>query len=101
MARNLEEHLRPGTPKRMLALDGGGIRGVLTLGFLKHIKELLKRRSGAGDDFRLCDYFELIGGTSTRSIIAAGLAKGSTVKQLAEVYRGLGAQVFTRTGLPR
>jgi uncharacterized protein len=101
MARTLEEHLLPGTPKRILALDGGGIRGILTLGYLKHIEELLMRRSGAGNDFRLCDYFDLIGGTSTGSIIAAGLAKGFTVKELAELYRELGAQVFTRTGLPR
>lgn len=96
MSATLEEHLRAGGPKRVLALDGGGIRGILTLGYLKQIERLLKKRSGAGGEFRLCDYFDLIGGTSTGSIIAAGLALGFSVDRLLELYRDLGKQVFTR-----
>jgi hypothetical protein len=42
----------------------------------------------------LCDYFDLIGGTSTGSIVAAGLACGMTVGALQELYRNIGASVF-------
>jgi patatin-like phospholipase/acyl hydrolase len=66
---------------------------------LKQIETLLKQRSAAGDDFRLCDYFDLISGTSTGSIIAAGLALGFSVDRLQELYRKLGQQLFTPEGL--
>ena len=55
-------------PKRMLALDGGGIRGALTLGFLERMEGILRRRH-LKPDLRLSDYFDLIGGTSTGAII--------------------------------
>jgi hypothetical protein len=88
-----QDHLDPAKgPKRILALDGGGIRGVLTLQFLKSVETLVKQR--LGDDALLCDYFDLIGGTSTGSIIAAGLACGMTVDALQELYRNIGASVF-------
>ena len=62
-----QQHLdRAGTPKRILWLDGGGIRGILTLEYLSVIESMLKERSSR-DDFFLCDYFDLIGGTSTGS----------------------------------
>jgi len=91
-----EQHLDPKTgPKRILALDGGGIRGILTLEFLKAVESLIKKRFG--EKTRLCDYFDLIGGTSTGSIIAAGLACGMTVDALQALYRNIGASVF-KTG---
>jgi uncharacterized protein len=78
----------------MLALDGGGIRGALTLGYLARIESILRERAGDDPDFRLCDYFDLIGGTSTDSIIATGLALGFSVSELVDIYRTLGEQVF-------
>jgi patatin-like phospholipase/acyl hydrolase len=66
---------------------------------LKHIEDLLRQRVGGDPDFRLCDYFDLIGGTSTGSIIAAGLALAFSVDRLLELCRDLGRQVFTTTGL--
>jgi uncharacterized protein len=87
------QHLDPSTgPKRILALDGGGIRGILTLQFLQAIESLIKKRFG--DKTLLCDYFDLIGGTSTGSIIAAGLACGMTVQALEDLYKNIGAKVF-------
>ena len=87
------QHLDPSTgPKRILALDGGGIRGILTLQFLEAIESLIKKRFG--DKTLLSDYFDLIGGTSTGSIIAAGLACGMTVGELQDLYRNIGASVF-------
>src|SRR5208283_3241003 len=63
-----------------------------TLEFLEVIEAKLRARYG--DTLRLCDYFDLIGGTSTGSIIAAGLACGMPVAQPKQIYRDLGASVF-------
>jgi predicted patatin/cPLA2 family phospholipase len=94
MPLSKQQHLDPNTPpKRILSLDGGGIRGILTLEYLGVIESMLRKRSGR-DDFRLCDYFDLIGGTSTGSIIAAGLACGLSVDGLKQLYRDLGKSVF-------
>ena len=98
MPRNLFEHLSPDTgAKRILALDGGGVKGVLTLGMLKPLEDELRRRAGGAGDFRLSDYYDLIGGTSTGSIIATGLALGLTIDQLTELYLQLGPDVFGKT----
>jgi uncharacterized protein len=88
-----QDHLDPRRgPKRILALDGGGVRGMLTLQFLQALETLVTARFG--EKTRLCDYFDLIGGTSTGSIIAAGLACGMTVGALQDLYRNIGASVF-------
>ena len=75
----LAERYRTERPRRILALDGGGIRGMITLGVLARLERDLAEATGGGDDFRLCDFFDLIGGTSTGAIIAAGLARGMSV----------------------
>jgi len=41
MIVDLLVRLTAGGPKRILALDGGGIRGALTLGFLEEIEQIL------------------------------------------------------------
>ncbi|WP_441268866.1 patatin-like phospholipase family protein [Bradyrhizobium sp. 215_C5_N1_2] len=86
--------------KRLLSIDGGGIRGVLALGILRRIEDLLKRRCGRGD-FRLSDYFDYISDTSTGGIIAAGLALGKTVDEILVFYREAGAQMFVKANLLR
>jgi hypothetical protein len=82
-------------PHRMLALDGGGIRGLITLGILEKIESLVGGDSGK----KLCDYFDYIAGTSTGAIIAAGLACGMTVSQLIDFYRATGQQMFEHAWL--
>src|SRR5262250_1659706 len=77
--------------RKMLALDGGGIRGVMTLGILRSIEE----KVGSP----LCDYFDYIAGTSTGAIIAAGLARGMTVSNLVDFYRSNGKQMFEHAWL--
>ena len=90
----LERLNRPG-PKRILALDGGGIRGALTLGYLQAVEDILaKQHNNPG--FTLSDYFDLIGGTSTGSIIASALAIGMKVKDIKEMYFNLGPKIFNR-----
>ena len=82
-------------PKRILSLDGGGIRGAVSLGYLLEIETLLKERYGR-NDFVLSDYFDLIGGTSTGSIIATMLALGNSVEEIKRLYFNLGNKIFTK-----
>lgn len=94
MTQSLEERLcGPAPSRRILALDGGGVRGLITLGVLAHVEQELERRSGRRD-FTLSQYFDLIGGTSTGSIIATGLALGMRVAQLTAIYKMLIPKIF-------
>ncbi len=90
----LERFKSPG-PKRILALDGGGIRGALTLGFLERMEALLRERHG-NPKLLLCDYFDLIGGTSTGSIIATLLAIGKDTAFIKKMYLELGGEIFAQ-----
>ncbi len=96
--RTFKQHLDPSfKPKRILALDGGGIRGLLTAGLLRRMESLLRARAGGDPNFRLSDYFDLIGGTSTGSIIAAGLSLGMTAEEVRNQYFTLGNATFKRS----
>ena len=90
---NLTDRLNSDGPKRILALDGGGIRGAVTLGYLDKIQDILRKRYD-NPNLVLSDYFDLIGGTSTGAIIAGGLAIGMDVKEIKELYLKLGDKIF-------
>jgi len=97
---SLVERIEREGPKKLLAIDGGGIRGVLALEVLQKIEDLLKTKSGRSD-FRLADYFDYIAGTSTGGIIAAGLSIGMSVGEILEFYQEAGAQMFVKANLLR
>ena len=92
-----DEHFTLAGPKRILALDGGGLRGILSLGFLDRIETLLRGRHGSDPEFRLAHYFDLIAGTSTGAIIAAALAEGLSVSEVTQKYMSLGRRVFKKS----
>ena len=78
-AKTRDEHLDPKLgPKRILCIDGGGARSLLSLGVLGSIEELLQKRHD-DPELKLCDYFDLIAGTSTGAVLAAALASGQAV----------------------
>ena len=79
----------------MLALDGGGIRGILALGILQKIEKLVGDKTGK----KLCDYFDYIAGTSTGAIIAACLARGMTTAEIFSFYNSAGEQMFESSHL--
>ncbi len=95
-SEELQGHLIGPGPKRILSLDGGGVRGLLTLGLLEKVESLLAARAPPERRglFRLCDYFDLIGGTSTGAIIAVQLARGASVAELKDLYFNLAPKVF-------
>jgi hypothetical protein len=86
-------------PRRLLALDGGGIRGILTLAILAEIERQLALVTGTGSTFRLCHFFDYIAGTSTGAIIAAGLARGMSTKDLITFYTSIGPEMFQKERL--
>ncbi len=86
-------------PRKILALDGGGIRGVITLEILAELENQLRAQSGLGDKFRLSDFFDYIGGTSTGAIIAAGLSLGMSVQDLLDFYLEKGKDMFDKNFL--
>jgi patatin-like phospholipase/acyl hydrolase len=56
--------------------------------------ETILREKTGNPNYVLSDYFDLIGGTSTGSIIAALLALGKSVDEIAEMYMTLGGKIF-------
>lgn len=90
-------HLFGEGPKRILALDGGGTRGIVAIAFLERIEELLQRQGGP--DVRLSDYFDLIGGTSTGAIIGSALALGMSAAEVRKLYEDLAPKVFKSSWL--
>ncbi|MEM0991543.1 MAG: patatin-like phospholipase family protein [Bacteroidota bacterium] len=96
MSYQLKTRFELKQPKKILALDGGGIRGALSLGYLTEIERILRERY-QNPDYRLCEYFDLIGGTSTGSIIAGCLAVGMSVAEIKERYFKLGATIFGKS----
>jgi len=96
--RTLADRLAAAGPRKLLAIDGGGIRGVLSLLILKKIENLLIAESKR-DDYRLADYFDYVAGTSTGGIIAAGIAMGMSVDAILKFYVNNGAQMFDKASL--
>ena len=95
--RSADRQWSPGH-KKLLSLDGGGIRGILTLGILNEIESQLRDLCGQ-TDLVLSDYFDYIAGTSTGAIIATALSLGKPVDEITGLYQTLGRQVFKRNWL--
>ena len=72
--------------RRILSIDGGGIRGVFPAAFLAKLEEDL--------DYPIGHYFDLIAGTSTGGIIAIGLALGHSASEILRLYETKGPIIF-------
>src|SRR4051794_33165341 len=81
-------------PRRLLAIDGGGLLGLIPAEALILIEAQLNRITGV--EKPLCERFDLIGGASTGAILAAGLALGLSAKQLRDFYLQFGKEIFTK-----
>lgn len=86
-------------PHKFLAIDGGGIRGMIALGVLEAMETLLAKHLGRGTAFRLCECFDYMAGTSTGAIIATALASGMSVADIITLYRQAGASMFEKACL--
>jgi hypothetical protein len=72
-----------------IAIDGGGIRGIIVTRALAILEEHLGQP--------LHSFCQLTAGTSTGSIISAGIGAGLTANRLFELYRDLGGTIFKKT----
>lgn len=77
--------------RRILSLDGGGIKGVFAAQFLAKVEEATSKK--------ICDYFDLIAGTSTGGIIAAGLGLGIPAQDILELYLNNAQVIFPQKPL--
>ncbi len=71
------------TQFRILALDGGGIKGAFSASALATLEETTGKRC--------VDHFDLIAGTSTGGIIAIGLGLGSSAREITKFYEVRGS----------
>jgi patatin-like phospholipase/acyl hydrolase len=86
-------------PRKLLALDGGGIRGIITIEVLAKMEEMLREESDGDDEFVLADYFDYVGGTSTGAIIATCLALGMSADEIRRFYLENAQQMFDKASL--
>jgi predicted acylesterase/phospholipase RssA len=73
-------------PKRLLSIDGGGIRGLIAIEFVARVEELLRERFRM-PDLVLSQYFDYLGGTSTGAIVATLLSLGYSTERIRNFYR--------------
>lgn len=71
-------------PYKILAVDGGGIRGAYTAQILAMLE----------NELHFLQYVDLFAGTSTGSILACGLAYGLTPDELVTFYQTKAEQIF-------
>jgi hypothetical protein len=74
--------------KRILSIDGGGVRGIIPLACLVRLEAKEGRQSR--------EIFDMVAGTSTGAIIAAGIAVGISARGLLALYRELASKAFAR-----
>jgi len=82
-------------PKKILSLDGGGIRGLITIEILAKIEQELRDRE-SNQNLVLSDYFDFVAGTSTGALIAAAISMGKSVDFIRKFYVDSGADMFER-----
>ncbi|CUS11880.1 unnamed protein product [Tuber aestivum] len=92
-------------PLRILSLDGGGVRGLSSLMILQDIMTTISQHEKSSnirpkhDDTPLkpCEYFDIIGGTSTGGIIAILLSRlRLDVPTCISIYTRLAEEIFSK-----
>src|SRR5215475_12155796 len=85
-------------PRKLLACDGGGIRGIISIEVLVRIETELRKSSG-NPKLVLADYFDYVAGTSTGAIIATLIELGYGSDQIREFYLKSGSEMFHKARL--
>jgi patatin-like phospholipase/acyl hydrolase len=78
---------------QILALSGGGFRGLFTSSILARLEDQAKRPIG--------ECFDLISGTSAGGIIALGLALGKSAESISKMFLEHGEAIFPRGERPK
>lgn len=88
--------------KRILSIDGGGMKGIVSAVLLQALEDMLQKHS-KNSKARIGDYFDLVAGTSTGSILTVmylypnerGESKFSA-KEVTQAYIDYGSYIFKR-----
>jgi Patatin-like phospholipase len=75
------------SPLRILAVDGGGVGGIIPARLLDHL---------SAADPRLIGNADLVAGTSTGGLIALGLGRGKSPAEICQLYRDQARNIFSR-----
>lgn len=86
-------------PYKLLALDGGGIRGLITIEVLGAIEAMLAQMHPSGRTFVLADYFDYVAGTSTGAVIATCVSLGMRVDEIRAMYVESAELMFDKASL--
>jgi predicted acylesterase/phospholipase RssA len=95
MFEGAEAKLAKSGPRKLLSLDGGGIRGLITIEILSKIERILREQSGR-PSLVLADYFDYIAGTSTGAVIGTLLSLGRSVDEIRGIYLDCGRMMFDK-----
>ncbi|MDD5033967.1 MAG: patatin-like phospholipase family protein [Methylococcaceae bacterium] len=98
MNHELINRLHSPGPKKILACDGGGILGLISVEILAKIEADLQAALGK-PDLVLADYFDFVCGTSTGAIIATCIGTGMSMTQIRQFYLESGEQMFDKASL--
>ena len=95
MFAGVQRKLDKAGPRKLLSLDGGGIRGLITIEILAKIENIVRSQSGK-PSLVLADYFDYIAGTSTGAVIGTLLSLGRTVDEIRRIYLDCGRMMFDK-----
>ena len=98
MSATLIERMQSPGPKKILACDGGGILGLMSVEILAKLESDLRKKLGK-PDLVLADYFDFVCGTSTGAVIATCISTGMSMDKLREFYVGSGEQMFDKASI--
>jgi len=98
MQDKLRERIRAPGPKRILACDGGGILGLMSVEILAKIEQDLRDHTG-DRQLVLADWFDFTCGTSTGAIISACISCGMSVDDIRSFYLDSGKDMFDKASL--
>jgi len=96
----LKQRIAAPGPKKILTLDGGGIRGMMTVEVLAGIEQILRQKMN-NNRLVLADWFDFFAGTSTGAIIATCLSLGMSTDEIRSFYLESGKDMFDKAFLLR
>jgi uncharacterized protein len=85
-------------PKKILACDGGGILGLMSVEILAKLEGELRAKTG-NPKLVLADWFDFVCGTSTGAIVATCVATGMSTERIREFYIRSGPLMFDKASL--
>lgn len=98
MSDTLKQRMAAPAPKKILACDGGGILGLISVEILAKLEADL-RAARNDPNLVLADFFDFACGTSTGAIIAACVSAGMSMGDIRKFYVDSGEQMFDKASV--